>query len=185
MKGRQRRLKNFQQRADAFLGDLAKWRGFTESEMDGRIVLLGKGMHKRLIMKRNPFDLAIAKYWIVKAKKLISENPPKNFTLVGLKTDNEFRVQEYRNAPSVSALQSFFQNKFLPKRERTEAEVWEIAEALKCKRLANQFRGITPEKLRFAFDELANYGLMFAHKSNVLVLGQEKDGSIRLAICDV
>jgi hypothetical protein len=64
----------------------------------------------------------------------------------------------------------------------------EIETAIKVKKFVNQNKGINIETIQIALDELKYRfpDLMFGlHDSNIIVLGQNKNGSLRLAIVDI
>jgi len=184
MKGRQRRLKNFGQRATALLRDAKLGRGVVKSAMDFRPIFRGIGQNKRLILKRQPWHVEyLEKKQLPYILNEMASRVPKKFALETLAHSPDFKVQEYRDRPSVFALGVFFRTRFLKKPDFHNGMRLEKSEALKCKKLLGQFKGITPDLLQDAFEELEGY--FPSQSNNVLVLGLKKDGRIRLALCDV
>ncbi|MEI7961208.1 MAG: hypothetical protein WCI04_02630 [archaeon] len=191
MKGRRRRLRNFEKKAESFVGAISKGHDFRETTMDDRQVKVGMKQHKRLILKRMGHYQAL----VVPMKSFIQrleKNPAKFFTLVELGYSKKFMIQEYRDRPTVGMLFQFFEKRFLKKSERTTQDEWEIEEALKCKRLVNQYKKISPGLVKNAFEELSmrahEYGSPLYNfpitRTSVLVLGFNRNGTLRLALMD-
>jgi len=203
---RRKRLEHFEQRADAF--DLALMEGVegvdhrhVERDKD---IIVGSGQHRRLMMKRSPRHLEfvgrdyeiLLDYYQKKGVK------PKHYALERVKFSENTGVMEYFNTPSVDELNNYLK---LREVEKERGKPFTLPEAIDaagefdltrdewfiCKRFSKQNPGITLEKLGNAFDELHGHiresigSDVNIVGSNILVLGQMKDGKIKLAIVDV
>jgi len=151
-------------------------------------VLVGTGQHKRLIAKRWPLDLRVAnEAYSVLMHSFGDFGNPKLFVLVKPACSYETGIQEYFEKPSVAELVDFLE----AKKSRLPSSYLKREQALICKRFTNHplNKGISLEKLRAALGELkdccakVSIGKMFEH--NIIVLGQNMDGRIRLAMVDV
>ncbi|MEI7961879.1 MAG: hypothetical protein WCI04_06105 [archaeon] len=191
MKGRQRRLKYFEHRAEAFNVAISKGEGFRETTMNERAVKVGKGKHKRLILKRTVHYNTLANP-LMKFIEELEINPAETFTLVKLGFSPKFNIQEYLDKPTAEMLFHFFQRRYLKKSERTLKQSRLVEEALKCKRFINQNKKISFNLLKKALEELDTR----AHKDNsqlhnfptaavnIIIMGQNRDGKLRLALAD-
>jgi len=151
-------------------------------------VLVGTGQHKRLTAKRHPLELQFANEVYSKLMHSFRHfGNPKLFVLVKPACSYETGIQEYFEKPSVAELINFLE----AKKSHSPSSYLKRKQALICKRFTNHplNKGISLEKLRAALDELkdscakVSLGKLFGH--NIIVLGQNMDGKIRLALIDV
>ena len=179
LKGRKRRLKNFEKRATAFVKDLNNDKGYKLIDRDDRITAIGVGKHKRLVKKKSALEAADAIHYSRKLvsylnkKKIVS----KSYQLVIARLDSKTGVQEYFNRPSFELLVNFKWGRVC---EKENADL--------CRKLFGDFPGITWEKLREAETELLKHLKKIDHwpdVSNIIVVGQTRDGKLRLALVDI
>ena len=195
LKGRKRRLRNFDGRAEALANSLtSKKPGVRKTQRDNRLIRIGIGQHKGLAIKRHKNGITTALKYQSILKKYLTDNNinPKFYKFVQVKASPELLVQEYFNKPSLGSLLYFFSVRKIKKFSYSvillNKESWFL-----CKSFANQNKGITREKVLQAEKELRNhlsetsFGI-FARiiiPSNILVLGQTKEGKIKLALVDI
>ncbi len=195
LKGRKRRLRNFDGRAEALANSLtSKKPGVRKTQRDNRLIRIGIGQHKGLAIKRHKNSITTALKYQSILKKYLTDNNinPKFYKFVQVKASPELLVQEYFNKPSLGSLLYFFSVRKIKKFSYSvillNKESWFL-----CKSFANQNKGITREKVLQAEKELRNhlsetsFGI-FARiiiPSNILVLGQTKEGKIKLALVDI
>lgn len=188
LKGRKRRLKNFKQRAFDFVGDEAFGIGYRRIIRDRKEMQVGTGKHKRLISKISKhMSNVIPRIRKIEEELLSKKSATESYEIVRAHANTDFAVQEYFNRPSISELLEFFKMKKL-KLKKSSYLTQETG--LMCKSFANRHKGITIEKLEKASAELRNdikstsfTGIV--NSGNVIVLGQNRDGKIRLAIIDL
>lgn len=191
LKGRKHRLKRFDKRAKAFAGDARIDRESIDLEREHRRIMVGTGRHKRLIKKQSATHLINA----LEQQRLIAEhlrkkkNPPEHYAFVEVKADFQEGVQEYFHKPSVGALMYFFRFK---QKGRVASSLGKEDWCL-CKQFLGQFKEVTLEKLKVAFKEFEKdfmdsafegWPNRFRLPSNTIVLGQNRDGRLRLALID-
>lgn len=189
LKGRKRRLESFGRRAISFWKAVNKGTGFEEKTLDSRAVKIGKGPHKRLIFKTKRSDLRYAKQDYNELSQYYRRrgSQPKKFVLVEIL--HKGNVQEFFHRPSLHSLSIFLGSSEM---ELKKAQLTRDS-ALLCKQFANQHRQISLQKLEEAIEELKrDYNAAITDSiaeslspDNVIVLGQNRDGRLRLAIVDV
>ena len=208
-RGRQRRIKHFGKRAEAFARDVAKGIGFREVVRDGKKIFVGTGKHRRLVVKpRNsnfrkifPFIRRIEEALLLREKD--PKTRPKSYVLVPLKASPRLEIQEYMEKPTLYQLITFLEMKKAPRAPRPEGRpALNKEEILLCKRFAKQYPDITLEMLKELEKELRHDVIDVAPEEmifqyhftprNVLVLGQRKGGKsgkgdrrIKIAIIDI
>ncbi len=200
-KGRQRRLKHFDKRAEAFARDLERGKGYKQAELDGRSVRIGAGQHKRLIKKRWSKDLDRLRSLHSKLKTYLQKQniTQQHYSLVQVRDTivRGIAVQEYFHKPSLYALTIFLKMK---KDGRKSAKGLNRETELLCRQFMGQHKGITLKKIEQAGEELRGHLLkvfkgspaeIFYHtilNRNLIILGQntkKQDKRIRIAIVDV
>jgi len=188
MKGRARRLRNFDNKAEAFQEAINKNTGFIKLQMDFREVKVGKGPFKRLIQKRHPEEYTQIKPFISEAIKELEKKPAKYFTIAELGYSQKYGIQEYKDKPTVTMLIHFFRQKGKPKNQRPPLIKGEIEEILKCKKLVGQYKEITEEAITKTIEELMHRFPVIVgseiYYHNIIVLGKNRNGTLRLAISD-
>jgi hypothetical protein len=203
---RHKRLEHFEQRADAF--DLALLEG--ESGVDhkrverDKAITVGAGNHRRLMVKRIPSHLKHVQKFQNGLLAYCSSHDlkPEHYVLVPVKLSEDTGVMEYFNTPSVEELSNYLE---LRDSEKKRGKPFTLPEAIEaagtfnltrdewfiCKRFSKQNPGVNMENLDAAFMEMnshikkANELRLGVHRSNIVVIGQEKEGRIKLAIVDV
>jgi len=186
MRGRKARLKNFNERAKSFaLGTARNPAQARKLLRDGRSLLIGLTPHKRLALKMKPSHLK-ALHIIQRAVFAdLKMHPARTFKLVKLMVDMKTGVQEFHNKPSLNILENYFLLKAGEKPSITREEY------LLAKQFANQNKTITPRLLgRFKkeFNEITKRNLsqkIPIAPSNVIILGHNRDGTIRAALVDI
>ncbi|MAG21708.1 MAG: hypothetical protein CL943_00180 [Candidatus Diapherotrites archaeon] len=115
MKGRKRRLENFDKRAEAAFRARKKGK-YRISTRDGRRIMFAVDGHKRLVLKFNPRDVQDAlKIQNELTARIKRRNiVPKKYVFVPIKAvvetrSKEWAVQEYLNKPSLNALRKYFE----------------------------------------------------------------------------
>jgi len=187
-KSRKSRLKNFQKRADSFYGDMIKTaeKNSTRVNRDNRQVLIGAGVHKRMILKNSSIHAIVAKGCEIKLISYLKINKivPKTYVLSPVAVVSSGRVQEYFHKPSLAALKSYFFRKHGA--NQLTSEDYRL-----CKQFLGQKQneGITPVLLEQALAEIENHfrqaQLPLIWDINIVALGRLKDGRLRLAIVDI
>lgn len=193
-KGRQRRLRNFERKAKEFLSEADKFKGYRNAELDNRSVKIGKEKHRRLIVKKGVLDdlketIEAEKYWMEKI--LTKEIVPINYELVPIKSvliGTDWRgVQEYFHRPSLMTLIDFFELK----EKKKKSEFFSREQWLLCKKLVNDKfnEKLTYEKILQLKNELLNSKVLTLfggmHQTNIIILGMNRMGKIRIALVDV
>ena len=189
MRGRKRRLKNFEKRAEAFskLTAAEFWKPSRletrQITRDDRLIQIGAGKHKRLTLKRKPWEYERARIDVPILNAYLHKNKivPECYVLVHVGFSERTGVQEYFNKPSVNELLHFLSGggRYLGKESY-----------FNFKRFIKQpcNKGISYEKLNAACNEFAGHNSKATgysmNNSNIIVLGQNRDGKIRLAIVD-
>lgn len=188
---RKRRLKNFPMRADAFKRALNTnpEKASTIVERDLRKVVVGKGTHKRLIMKSNLKHIKIAEKieLILQDYFYRTHTKPKSYTLTPIHSHQG--VQEYFSRPSIESAGQYLFNAA----KRNSMKKNSPDDYLICKRFfgekynANVARKNVLEAYNELLDHmnLAHPGMGEVLSSNIIILGTTREGKIRLAIVDV
>lgn len=208
-RGRQRRTKHFEKRANAFERDIARGIGFTKVVRDGKEIIVGTGRNKRLVKKpaRSNFGKIFPFIRKIEDELLLREKDPKtrpkSYVLVPLKAHPEFGIQEYMEKPTLYQLITFLEMRKNPNAPMPKGRpALNKGEILLCKRFAKQYPNITLEMLKELEKELRNNVIEVAPPQmifqyhftprNVLVLGQRKGGRsgkgdrrIKVAIIDI
>ena len=186
LKGRARRLRNFLQRARAFERDSFEQKGFNVQKRDGRRLTVGVGKHRRLVQKNVSRQANVATVYAEKLFVFLKTNniSPKYYKLERLAFDPETGVQEYFNRPSALSLIHFLNAK-----ENQLRQVLGKTDANLCKKFMGEFPKVTLEKIDKAKEELFEHLKGVTEypqvESNILVIGQTRNGKLRLAIVDV
>lgn len=178
LKGRARRIKNFGNRAKAFQRDSQKLQRSEIKFFDTKGVVVGTGQNKRLILKKRD-HLSSTKYWEQKYLDMIKNGTVilEYCELVPVVSDVNTGVQEYFNKPSLYSLREF-----LASREgRKMPEGLSKDDFLRCRQFANQHRGINLSKILEVTEECGKFWL----DRNIIVLGQNNAGKVRIALVDV
>jgi len=197
IKGRKRRLKNFDSRAKAFEVDIAKNHVFDGVKNVCRkwslgLGHLGIGKHRRLRYKTSDKrELYFASEAQSQLLTLIKsgELKPKNYVLAEVASNSKLGVQEYFHRPSLEALRIFLEAKAKDKKPRWMSKT----DYFLCKRLLGQYKK-TGQKIDLAkvketekefLDHLEKHTWFKMYfSSNVIVLGLTKNGELRLALVD-
>lgn len=181
VQGRKRRLARFDARAQSFAYEFVHGGRSKTIARDGNDMAVGDKNYRGLIVKmdRNALPESKRRFGAINGYLARRKIVPGHFVLVEAKgaVKNGVHIQDYFHAPSVDMLYNYF----IGKKFETKEEYW------MCKRFARQFRGITKEKLEMASKELVRYALeciIYADPRNTIVLGQNRDGKLRLAIID-
>ncbi|MFH1126183.1 MAG: hypothetical protein V1703_03580 [Candidatus Altiarchaeota archaeon] len=205
IKTRHKRLEHFEERAGAFYEDvkeLGEGEAYRKVKRDGKAILVGVGKHERLCLKRNPRHVQ----WAQDLQNLLLKSArsglirPEHYELVAIGGSADTGVQEYFHKPSMYQLKRYLEIK---KDESSLGRPLRITEfsqmaddqyltredVLLCRQFMKQFTGVTLEKLENAgveFDEnLFTAGFRGVMQwANIIVLGQNRDGRIRLALAD-
>ncbi|GEM_PF-1960530 len=207
IKGRKRRLRNFKERARAFTADVVKrtGRGYKRLEFDGKELLVGAGKNRRLIGKgSNIYEHLLEgqrRQEMLQQYLRIRQIVPKNYGLVrpasalidpNIKNRLQFTygVQEFFHRPNLLALEDFLRLKqtgFRNKGEYLQHWMRSKEEYFLCKRLMNQHKVITKQKVEDAAQEIGSHlwgaGIDIALQ-NLVVVGVTRQGRLRLAIVD-
>ncbi len=196
LKGRERRLKHFERRAEAFTRAIDK-EGYYEGQrfskwiQRDKRVKIGVGEHKRLVEKRLG-HVGPAKIVEASLKNYLKKNKitPKYYSLVEIGASSKFKVQEYFNKPSAAELDEFLRTRQASSKEKRISKKLSRKQALLCKSFVNQHKGITLEKLQKAIVELQKHCTKIPSRialisTNAIVLGLTKEGKIRLAVVDI
>jgi len=150
LKGRKRRLTNFETRAEAFVSDLKKGRGFRTVSSSATEIKVGTGKNKRLAEKNGSHLCIAARYETALKDFLKSQNiTPKNYVLVSPKHDLVLGVQEYFQAPSLWALLRFLNIKL----DRNHFYKIRGYDKEVAKQFAGRYKQLTLEKLEQTIDE--------------------------------
>jgi len=198
IKGRKRRLRNFQQRAKDFAAGCRKRTGYKTLELDGKPLSVGAGKHRRLVGKFSDNDMLegqrrqemLQSY--LRGHKIVPQNyelvQPAS-ALIGAEAKKiislPFGVQEFFHRPNLLVLRAFFWGKQV-RAGRLRALSKE--EFLLCKQLVNQYKAVTAQKVEAAAQEIearfSGAGTYVAMQ-NLVVVGITRQGRLRLAIVDV
>lgn len=186
-----KKAERFARRATAFVRDLSRDTGHRDLVLDTRDMRIGVGRHRKLIFKREGHlrDAHACQEAILKHLRT-SGKVPEHYVLVPVRAEiiGEKAVQDFFHKPSVSQLKRFFESKTNtePARENYLKEEEEAS----CKRFLKQNKGITLDAINSAYEEFhGHWGqakirhIFFPF--NCVVLGQTRDGKIRLALIDV
>lgn len=208
-RGRRRRIRHFENRAEAFERDIKRGVGFRRAVRDGKEIIVGTGKHRRLVKKPqnsnfrmiSPFIRQIEEALVLREKN--PETRPKSYVLVPLEAAPDLEIQEYMQKPTLYQLITFLEMKEGPKATRPKGSPTLNKEELRlCKRFVKQYPNITLKMLRELHRELRNDVIDVAPEKmifqyhftprNVLVLGQRKGGKsgkgdrrIKIAIIDI
>jgi|GEM_PF-1626906 len=196
LKGTRRRLKNFDSSATAFTKDFRKGNGYSQEKRHYTTIFVGRGNNRRRIIKptlagRTEMELAKqAETILIECAKKSSAD---SFVFVPVKSNPKLGVQQYFNKPSLRSLWQYFWAK---KRNR-KSWFGSREEYLVIKGFVKSNPKINYEALLEAESELMDVlwdsGVTkflsrntynFSSK-NIIVLGQNKDGKLRLAFIDV
>lgn len=185
LKGRKRRLKNFGQRARAFVKNAGKAGASSVVVRERKPLEVGANENKRLVLKNNPRHIGRAKIdeagliGFLEKKKIV----PKTYAIVKVAASPELGVQEYFHRPSLRSLIDFIGHKDARIISRSPEDM------RLCKQFLNQHKGITLERLNEAWVEFSSHlrqaKILFQIESNIIVVGQNRDGKLRLALVDV
>jgi hypothetical protein len=204
MRRRAARLKNFEQRAKSFVqhGSLSdQFARFKHVTRDQHPLRIGVGQHKRLALKLNVSHIEDMLDLEERLFTHLKKHPAEHFQLIKLAVtilpEIQFHppsmvaVQEYQHKPTLATLADYF---FL---KEGKPNLWGELRNMKkedyflAKQFARQHRGITLEKLKLVKEELWNATHKASHlndygnTTNVLVLGLNHDGKLRIALVDV
>ncbi len=188
-RGRQRRLRNFAKRVQAFSRDIKREKSVKKIKRDVDLVTVGTGVHRRLI-KKNALDFANLNKVNLALFSAIANGgiKPQNYELVKVThlDAGGIGAQEYFEKPTVRELGIYFYEKSSKKRGGPKALTKE--QALLCKRVANKDKSLDLSKVEAAFIELQEHcSQVFTFcpvRKNIVVFGI-RNGKIRLAIIDV
>ncbi len=203
-RGRKRRLKNFEKRAEAFYEDMQNAKNTKFLKRDGKLIEIGTGTNRRLVEKRHLKNTFASqkKIFDYLQEKLIT---PKNYELVpvaeyfGVSTRSQgfIQVQEYFHRPSVAALKSYLDYKNAQRalgtkkafeKYRTIIQLMSREEFLLCKRFTNQNKGVSYLSLfkkAQEFEKHLKEANVWIDEKNIIILGVTSAGKLRLAIVDV
>lgn len=197
----------FEDRARDFLRDLGRKTispAFKRVRFGRQKVFdVGLGQYRRLVRKRRPDHLRYTRHLEGKVLRYLKDGliTPEHYELVPVKGDviDGQAVQEFFDKPTATQLMDFLKlkeprihwSKALAHRKYLSMEQVKV-----CKKLMGQNKGITADKVNDAVDELNRHLKLssnsprafivnLAYRQNVMVLGQTRDGKIRLALIDM
>ncbi len=191
--GRKRRLTTFDARAKQLLIEHAKRSSLVTPSRAFGDLIVGHSLLKRLILKKNEHHHMRTGQLQEYLRSRVKEKQPLHFFPVF--PAQTAHVQELFHAPNLFDSKRYLEYAHASTRE---AAAWRKNYPLQFQLCKTFFRrginrGITPEKITLAENELEkilskslshNSPYFDAHVGNVIILGINRDGKLRLAVID-
>ncbi len=191
---RKKRLKTFEKKAQQFKQAVKRKDEQTTQTItrDSREIVIGRKQNKGLIFKRNIAEVRVVRFLESKLIEFYNSKniKPKTYQLHGLQA-SELGVQEYKKTPTILSLRHYL---FLKQQKRKMLLAKFKEDYFICKKFVNEFKlKITMDELEKVEFELNNHLKEATKKkiasmispSNILILGRNRDGRLRIAIIDV
>lgn len=192
-RGREYRTRHFKNRALSFWSAARAGKLTTTVLRDGKEVSIGKKSVRGIIRKPNAFHYSMTKNFVERLFQFIEQRHVElkhirlarvnNFFAEGKSYSDDAWLQEYFPRPTLEAAEKYFD----PHRSKQLSR----DEGLICKRFFRQpiNRKITRETIENAVQEwkklMTQAQIQPNGKSNAILLGRNRDGTLRVAAVDV